>query len=381
MSLNIFNLPGLAEVAQAARAAMRAALPGTNAYLWPNNTYPTAKAFAGMVWSAYQRLDFVGRQTFALFAEGKYLDNHGAELGLPRKLATAAFGHVLVTATAAIDIAVGATFVRGDGLSFVATSHIMLGGAGTTSAPVIGPAGAASNTEAFTPLTIGSGVTGAGAVGATATADGSGFLSGADIEPDGLPRTRDLSTYRGRILFRKANPAQGGAPGDYVTWALSVPGVTRVFVERGWAGPGTVRVFPLFDDLFPGVGGIPDGPHVSLVNGALQPLTPAGCALTVAAPTGFPISVIVSGLNPNTAAVRGAVQAELQDAVRRLGRVAGSDTAIPGMDYLASPFVFPALYFEQAVANAAGVITADVPVADITIPAGDIPQFGSAIFV
>lgn len=380
MSLNIFNLPDLRTLAQDARAAMKAALPGTNAWLARNNTYPSAKVMAGAVWSAYQRLDFVGRQTFALFAEDTYLDNHGAELGLKRKDATAASGNVVVTVTAATTVASGAIFQRGDGLVFAASSGGYVAGAGTLTIPVVGPAGAASNTQSGAPMTIGAGVTGAGASTATAAVDGGGLVGGADIEPDGLPRTRDLSTFRGRILFRKANPAQGGAPSDYVTWALGVAGVTRVYVERRWTGPGTVRVFPLFDDLFASAGGIPDGAHVTLVDNLLQQLAPAGCALTTAAPTPYAIDVPVSGLAPNTAAVQAAVQAELADAFRRLGRVSGADVAVAGMDYLASPLIFPALWVQQAVANAAGVLSADVAATDQAIPAGHMPALGDVTF-
>lgn len=382
MPLNIFNLPDAPTLAASARAAMRAALPGTNSYLWPNNTYPTAKAFGGMIWSAYQRLDFVGRQTFAQFAEGKYLDWHGQSLGLPRKDKAAATGKILVTTLDAVVIATGATFLRaGDNAVFTAASSVTLVAAGTATVPVVGVAGAASNTEANAPMTIGSGVTGPGAAGATAVVDGSGLASGADVEPDGLPMTRDLSTYRGRILFRKANPAQGGSPSDYVTWALSVPGVTRVFVERRWAGPGTVRVFPLFDDLFPLTGGIPDGAHVSLVDAALQPLTPAGCALTVAAAIGTSVDTYVANLNPNTIDTQNAVSAEIRDAVRRLGRVGGSDAAYPGMPYLAYPTAFPALFLEQAVANAVGVISADVTAIDTTIPTGHVAEANNPVFL
>ena len=380
MGLDIFNLPGLAAVVTSARAAMAAALPGSNSYIWPNNIYPVAKAFGGMVWGAYQRLDYVGRQTFALFAEGDYLDNHGAELGLPRKLASAAQGNIAVTATAALAVATGATFVRGDGAIFAATASAALSGAGTVDVAVVGPAGAASNTDAGAPMAIASGVTGAGAAGATAAVDSGGLVGGADLEPDGLPQTRDLSTYRGRILFRKANPAQGGSPSDYVTWALGVAGVTRVFVERRWAGPGTVRVFPLFDELFNEQNGVPDSAHVTTVNAALQPQTPAGCTLTVAAPTPQYINVAISNLQPNTTATQAAILAELGDTFRRLGSVAGSDTAVPGMGFLATPFSFLALFIEQAIANSAGVVSADVAALDVPISEGCIPVLGLVTF-
>jgi uncharacterized phage protein gp47/JayE len=376
----MFNLPPLAQCVQAARAAYMAAVPGLNAWLWPNNIGPSAKVVGGAQWSVYQRLDFVGRQAFALFAEGKYLDYHGAELNLPRKLAAAATGNIVVTAPADVAIAPGAQFQRGDGALFAATAAASLPGAGSVSVPVVGAAGQASDTAEGSPMTIVAGVTGDGATGALAAVDGNGLAGGADVEPDGAPRTRDLSTYRGRILFRKANPPQGGSAADYVSWASAIAGVTRVFVERTWSGAGTVRVFPLFDVLFASAGGVPDSGHIAIVNAALQALAPGDAALTVAAPTPTPIAVAITNLIPNTVPVQQSVLAELADAFQRLGRVSGNNTAIAGMPYLASPFTFMADWIEAAVANAAGVVSADVSVGDTTIAEGCIPTLGAVTF-
>jgi uncharacterized phage protein gp47/JayE len=374
---DVFGFPSPADCLQAARAAYQAACAGLNAWLWPNTIGPSAKVVGAAQWSVYQRLDFVGRQAFALFAKGKYLDMHGAELSLPRKLAQAATGNVVVTATADVAIAPGAQFQRGDGALFAATAAATLSAAGSVGVAVAGAAGQASNTAAGTPMTIVSGVTGDGAAGATAAVDSNGLFGGADVEPDGAPRTRDLATYRGRILFRKANPPQCGAPSDYVSWAGALAGVTRVFVERTWNGPGTVRVFPLFDALFASAGGVPDAGHVAVVNAALQALAPADAALTVAAPTPTPIAVAVTNLNPNTTSVQTAIRAELADAFQRLGRVSGNNTAIAGMPYLASPFTFMADWIEAAVANAAGVVSADVAASDTAISEGCIPTLGT----
>jgi uncharacterized phage protein gp47/JayE len=376
----MYAFPSLTDCLQSARAAFRAALPGADAWVWPNNIGPSAKVVGGAQWLVYQRLDYVGRQAFALFAEGKYLDDHGAELNLPRKLASAASGNVAIIVSGPAAFAVGGAFARFDGMAFVATAAVSSVSAGVLLVPVLGPAGASSTTQAGAPMTILSGLTGAGATGATATVDGNGLAGGADIEPDGAPQTRDLSTYRGRILFRKANPPQGGSPADYVQWASAVAGVTRVYVERVYAGPGSVRIFPIFDTLFASTGGVPDSAHVILVANALAPLQPAAAVVTVAAAVAQPIAVAVSNLMPSTTAAQAAVVAELADTFQRLGRVAGGDVPVASMPYLATRFTFQGLWIEQAIANAPGVVSADCVAPDTLIAAGAIPVLGAVTF-
>lgn len=378
MGSRIFPIPDLDTCVQGARSAFNAAMSGINAWLWPNNIGPTAKVLGGEQWEVYNRLDFVGSQAFVLFSKGKYLDYHGAEFNLPRKVATASTGNVALTATDVLSIASTAQFSRGDGVIFSATSSASLLGPGTVNVPVIGPAGQSSNTQAGAPMTVLSGVTGAGAVSATAAVDSNGLAGGADIEADGPIKTSDLQYYRGRVLFRKRNPPMGGAPSDYVLWAGAVPGVTRVFVEPLFSGPGTVRVFPLFDGLFPG--GVPDSAHVMLVEAALDPVLPAAASVTVAAATPQPINVLVSNLNPSTSAAQASVLAELADTFQRLGQVAGIANPNPALPFLATPFTFLALWIEQAVANAEGVIGADVTVSDTPIAIGSIPVLGTVTF-
>jgi uncharacterized phage protein gp47/JayE len=382
-----FKIPSLAFVLSKVRADFRAYLPGTDAWLWPNNIGPTAKVFAGGLWEVFNRLDYVQRAKFALTSVGDDLDMHGAEFNLPRKLAQPAAGNMLVTCTQAMAIAVGAQFQRLDGVVFTATAAEAASGASTFSVPVLAtvPA-AAANSQAGTAFTIISGASGPGAASATAAADSNGLFGGLDIEADGAPFTSDLSTYRGRILFRKRNPIQGGAPADYVSWAGQVPGVTRTFVERRWAGPGTVRVFPIFDGIFASAGGVADSAHIALVNNTIQALAPAGAAVTVQAPTGQPIAVTVQGLTPSTATEQEAVAAELADIFQRLGKVAGNDPAtsavLAAMPFLATSFSFAALWAAQGVAEAAGEVRAVIvaPTTDTAISVGSIPTPGTLTF-
>ena len=365
---------------QKSRAAFRAHLPGTDAWIWPNNVNPTAKVLGGAAFELDGRLDFIARQKFALTAQGKYLDNHGAEVGVTRKGAVAASGTVVATSVAGLAVAAGAQFARSDGTVLVAAAAVA--GTGTLTIPAVAAtAAAAGNSEAGTPLTALSGISGPGATTATFAVGAEGITGGLDREQDGPFYTSDLGTYRGRILFRKRNPPHGGAPADYVLWAGTVPGVTRTFVERHWLGPGTVRVFPVFDGLFPG--GIADQAHIDLVAAYLVTVAPAAAQVTVVAPTAQPIPVAVSALQPNTAAVQAAVLAELADTVQRLGQVAGSDTPVASLPFLAVPYSFAAIWADQAVANATGdkrgIVLA--PTVDPVIASGSIPTLGPVAFL
>lgn len=374
----MFAIPSLADLTNRARQAFRAYLPGSDAWLWPNNINPAAKVLGGMVHEVFGFADFIQRQKFAVTADGESLDLHGAEFGIARKPAQPAYGVVTITATEATSVDAGAIFARLDNVQYRALAAASIGSAGAFNVNVVAEEnGAAGNAEAGTSLAIVSGLTGDGALAAVGSA---GILGGADVEPDGPYFTSDLATYRGRILFRKRNPIHGGAAADYVTWGTSQPGVTRVYVERRFAGAGTVRVFVLMDDLY--ANGIPLTGDVDRVADYIATVAPAGATVTVAAPTAHAIDITVTGLTPDTPAVREAVLAELRDAFLRHSIVAGGDTPIGGMPYLAIPQSFSRSWAWQAVANASGeerhAITA--PSADVVLSAGEIATLGNVTF-
>ena len=64
-----FAIPSLAALTDRVRRAFRANLPGTDAWVWPNNVTPTAKVIAGATFEIYGRLDYVQRQKFAITAD------------------------------------------------------------------------------------------------------------------------------------------------------------------------------------------------------------------------------------------------------------------------------------------------------------------------
>ena len=372
----MFAIPALGDLVNRVRAAFRANLPGLDAWLPLNNIAPTAKVIAGALYELFGRLSWVADQAFVTTSSMPYLAWHGQQYGITQNPAQLATGNVVLTVSAATSIAAGAIFQRSDGAAFVAGSTSSSSGAGTITVPVVAEvAGADANTAGGAPLTIVSGVSGAGAATATAAFDTAGVVNGLDLE--------SVEAYRARILFRLQNPPNGGCPADYVRWTSGTPGVTRVYVERCWGGAGNVRVFPIFDDLFASTGGVADSGHVAAVAATLAPQTPSDAVVTVVAPTPTVINVTVANLSPSSAAVQAAVNAELADAFRRFGQVAGGDTPTPGMPFLATPFAFSLSWIYQAVANATGEARAQItaPTADVSISAGCIPVLGTVTFV
>lgn len=373
----MFAIPSLRDLVERARQQFRTDMPGSDAWLYPNNIGPTAKVFAGLMHMVFGFADYIQRQKFALTADSENLDLHGQELGMSRRPAQPARGFVKVSTTIGVAIAAGAVFRRSDGVEFLTVAPVARDGAGDVSVEVVAAIdGSAATTVQGAPLEIVSGVTGDDL--ATAQADAGGIVNGLDIEDD--------ETFRERILFRKRNPPHGGSAADYVLWCAEVAGVSflqgqpTVFVERLYNGPGTVRVFPLMFGLY--ANGIPAPTDITRVQEHVAALQPAGAMVTIAAPSAVPVDITITGLSPDRTDVREAVLAELRDMFIRRSRVAGIDQNNGNMPYLAYPTSFSRSWIWQAVANASGedrhIITA--PAADVALVAGQMATLGDVTF-
>jgi uncharacterized phage protein gp47/JayE len=374
----MFAIPSLKDLMQRSRAAFRANLKGTDAWLWPNNVYVSAKVMAGMVFEVFGFADYIQRQKFATTADGDNLDLHGAEVGQTRRPAGPSRGFVQITvADGSYSVDAGDIFRRSDLVEYRATAGGSIPGPGTFSVEAIANTdGKNTISEPGTPLEI----DGLSSNAITAAVGAKGIGGGSDLEDD--------ETFRGRILFRKRNPPHGGSAADYVLWASEVSGVSaaadgtpRVWVEPLYSGPGTVRVFFMMDDTY--VDGIPQPADVLRVADHIESVRPAGAFVAVAAPNPRVVNVQIANLVPDTTAVREAVVAELADCFRRRSRASGETIPKTNMPYLATPATFSLSWIWQAVANASGekshVITS--PTADIVLIPGEIPVCGEVTFV
>lgn len=367
----MFQIPSLADLLARARSAFRTYLPGTDAWSWPNNIYASAKVIAGMAFEVFGFASYISKMIFASTAPDlETLQLHGTEFGLPLLPAAPASGKVTFTSSTPITVATGAQLQRVDGTTYLVTAGGTLSIAGTLILPVTCSAnGAIANAEEGTPLSVISGLTGT----ATAAVGPGDLALGSDVE--------DKESYRQRILFRKRNPPHGGAPSDYVIWGRQAPGVTRVFVERLYAGPGTVRVFVFMDDGFPN--GIPDAGAIAAVRDYLATVQPASAVVTVSAPVAVAVNISIDNLVPDTTATRNAIVDELRAAFLRRGRVSGNDTPHGGMPYLATPATFGLEWIYQAISNASGVESFDLvaPTTDTVLQSGETPVPGTISFV
>jgi uncharacterized phage protein gp47/JayE len=356
------NIPSLKELAERTRSAFRAELPGSDAWIWPNNLYPTAKVIAAAVFELFLRLRWVIDQAFVTTAEGRYLDRHGADYGIARLAASFAAGTARVTGTAGAAVGAGALLANGAGLRFRVLAGATVPASGTIDVTVRAvEAGAASNTLAGAPLTL---VAPAPGLVEAATTPG-GIGGGTDEETD--------DRYRERLLFRLQNPPHGGAPADYVMWAREIAGVTRVWPVRAAFGPGTIAVYFLMDDTYPD--GIPLTADVSRVSDHFAGLAPAGAIYSVFAPRPLVVDVRISGLQPDTTDTRDAVTAEIAVTFRR-----EASPSLPGP--YGSTARLSVSWLWQAAANASGEHRHRIvsPAADVPLPVGSVAVLGSVIF-
>lgn len=368
----MYALPSLEDLVKIARQAFRARLKGSDASIWPNNVYVSAKVMGGLSFMIFGFASYISRQKFAFSAPDiESLREHGEEFEIPQKPAAPAEGAVTVTAAGPLTIDAGAVLERTDGVRYVTAAPAMQDGAGSLTVRAVALSdGQTTNAEVGTPLAIVSGVSD---TSATAEVAAGGMVLGVDVE--------DIEDYRARILFRKRNPIMGGAPPDYVTWAGEVSGITRVFVERRYAGSGTVRVFVLMDGTYSD--GIPAAADIERVTDYLAVRQPADATVLVAAPSAKPIDIAIADLSPNSVAVREAVLAELKAAFRRLSRVAGLDTEHPSMPFLAYPTTFSRSWISQAIANATGEQrhTLVAPAEDVALASTEIATLGNVTFI
>lgn len=345
-----FRRPTLIELKERAAADLESRLPGSDARLRRSNTAVIAAVHAGAVHGLHGHLEYLSRQILPDTAEVEFLDRWASIWKVPRKEAAAATGTVTFTGTTGAVIAAGTPLQRSDGAEYVIAEEAVIAAGVATAAVTAAVAGSAGNTAAGSTLTLVSPIAG---VTATATVAAGGIGGGTDIESD--------DDLRGRLLFAIRQPPHGGAGFDYVEWALEVPGVTRAWCYPAYLGVGTVGVAFVCDDQPGGI--IPDAAKVQEVQAHIDFLRPVGADVTVWAPIAKPLDLVIE-LNPSTAAIQAAVEAELADLITR--------EAVPnGTIYLS--------HIREAISLAAGEIdhTLVSPVADFTCVGGEIAVLGA----
>ncbi len=350
-----YTPPTLEECVQNSRLDFEAELPGSNAWLWPNNVSISAKVIGALIWGCYRFVAYVLKQVLVTTCDVDWLPRHGAEYGVIAKPAVQAKGFIDVTGLPGVTFGIGDLWARGDGVQFTTDVATVIPGGGSVSVPV---------------TAVTAGAIGASIDGSPFTTAQSDLLSSAvanDIS--GGADEEGADDYRERILERKREPPSVGNVSDYKRWSKEIPGVTRAFVARTYGGPGRVGVWFMMDGTYSD--GIPLSGDVAILQAYLEDTAPADATILVYAPTALPITITITSLQPDTPATRQKVIDELAGEFQRRAFVGivGTET-------------FSISWINEAISRAVGenrhILT--VPSVDPVIGVGEIPTLGVVTF-
>lgn len=316
-----------------------------------------SSVWAGAVHGLYGYLDWVTRQLFGDIDDDDQLLRKAKLYGITPVPAGFASGNVTATGVNGTQILTG-TIIKLDAVTSyrVTTGQTISGGVATCPVTAV-IAGAAANLPAATALTFESPP--AGVQSACVVATG-GITNGVDQEL--------VSALRVRFLEHLRNPPTGGSAEDYIEFAKSVPGVTRVWVFPRELGLGTV-VVRFVRDLDLSI--FPDGSAVAAVQAAENAGRPITAAVTVAAPTALAVAFTLH-IVPDTADTRAAVSAELADLLTRVGE--------PGDGVSRGKILLSVIRTTIGVAAGVSDYTLTVPAADVVPGVGQLPVLGTITF-
>lgn len=341
--------PTLADLIERISADFMSRLALAGAVLRRSTVYVFARVQAGAAHMLHAHLEFLSRQIFPDQSEAEYLERQATLFGLTRRGATFAGGVVDVTGANGTVIPAGSLLQRSDGTQYATDADVAIDAGAATVGVTATVAGAGGNADPGVALTF---VTPIAGIGVQATVGDGGIVDGVDEEDD--------DSLRERLLERMRMPPHGGAEHDYIAWAKEVAGVTRVWVYPLEMGAGTVTVRFVTDDDPDGM--IPSPDKVQEVYDHIEPLRPVTAELYVEAPIPVDLDFEIS-LEPSSAAVHAAVEAELRDLLRR--------EAAPGGTILIS-------HIREAISIAAGEHdhTLISPTANVEYGTGEMAVFG-----
>jgi uncharacterized phage protein gp47/JayE len=289
-----FTRPTLQTLVTRAMADLNARLIEGDARLPVSVLNVLAYVNGGSTDGLYGYLDWQADQLLVDTCEDEILLRHASIWKVPIKEGQPAAGFGIFTGSDGAPIVVGTLMQRADNVQFQTTSDAVIAGT-TATVPVVAVlGGVAGDTAPGTQLTLVSPIPN---IATAVTVTDAGITDGSDAE---LP-----ASLRARLLNRIQQPPQGGAAGDYVKWALEVPGVTRAWESPGELGPGTITLRFVRDNDPGGI--IPDTAAVAAVQTYIDQRRPVTAELFVVAPVAAPIDFTISGLVPGSAAVKATV--------------------------------------------------------------------------
>lgn len=350
-----FTLPTLAQLRRFIRDDIAAHLPGADATIPNSNLRVMSDAQAGLTQELVLFLRWLSQQLLPDTAETEWLERH-ADLWLKagRKEATFASGSVTMTGVAGTVVPALTRLTGNNQVEYQTTADIVLGSDPVEVAVEALDAGAVGNVVEGGRLSLVEAIPGVNGQAVVVTMEG-----GLEAEND--------ERLRERVLARIKAPPHGGAAGDYVQWAMEVPGVTRAWCIPNGMGIGTILLFVMFDDIFAGNQGIPDGAALIPVREYIDTVRPVAIKdCFVEAPTPVALDVTIRNLDLDTLAVR----ASIEDELRRMLLIRAS----PGQTIYAS-------WIGEAVSRALGEISHNLDTANLVMPsAGHIAVLGNITY-
>lgn len=264
--------------------------------------YPLAMAHAGGCYGLHGHLDYNRDQLFDDSSDDEHLLLRAAEFGIYQIPAARAEGSATINGNDGAVIPAETLFKLGDVLWRVTADATVASGSATLTLRAV-TAGLSGNLAPGTMATIMTTV-----IGVDTQAEIITMTGGADAEA--------VARVRERLAERKQNPPMGGAPHDYVAWAKEAHvDVTRAWCYSNENGPGTVVIRFVTDEL---ESPIPTLTHITAVSDYVDSVRPAGMAgFEVGVLVATPVDIEFLSLLPDTTATREAVEAELDDMIRR----------------------------------------------------------------
>ena len=306
-----FARPTLAALEAALQADLQSRLPTTDPRLRRSYLGALARTLAGGLYEAYGFLDWIATAAFPDTAELVELERWAAIWGVERIAAVRATGSIALTGTAGTVVPEGTLWRAGSGLDYASTAEAALAMGAATVAVRAVQAGADSNAAPAVKMSVVSPISGLVSEASVTVA----IAGGADAESD--------EALRARLLHRIQTPPRGGTATDYELWALAAHAdVTRAWARANTPGLGQVTVYCMSDDAT--ANGIPTADLVTTVQRYIDARRPVTAALTVAAPAAVALDVTIDEVEPDNAAVKAAIRAELEDLILRESEPGGT---------------------------------------------------------
>lgn len=314
-----------------------------------------ARTLGGAAFGLYGYLDWIAEQILPDKADESTLERIAAlRLNQPRKPAQVATGSVSFSATDGAILDVDTLLQTNDGRTYkVTTARVTANGVNNTTIAAL-DAGNLGNADAGLVLTPVQPV--AGIVSSSFVVLAPGLSGGVARE--------SLESLRSRVIRSYRVIPHGGSASDYETWALEVPGVTRAWCRASDVGYGIVYLFVMRDDdLQP----IPNAERLAEIQAYIEPLRPVTAELHVLAPQQVSVTYKLR-LNPDTSAVRAAVEEQLRDLHNREAGM--GDTLLLS-------------HIREAISSAAGEYDHSLiePIGDVEAADNQLLTYGGCVWV